>query len=58
LGYWRIFELEGLSPEAEKAREKIFRNVAGLSRLAGVQQAQIEASKAGTVVPPKAAQPK
>jgi acyl-[acyl-carrier-protein] desaturase len=43
LGHWRIDELEGLSAEAEKAREKIFKNVAGLTRLAAAQKARIEA---------------
>jgi acyl-[acyl-carrier-protein] desaturase len=43
IGYWGIFELEHLTPEAERAREKISRNLAGLSRLAAVQQAQIAA---------------
>ncbi|MGA2530265.1 MAG: acyl-ACP desaturase [Acidimicrobiales bacterium] len=47
LGYWHIFELEGLSPEADKARDKIFRNVAGLTRLAAAQQAHIAALHAG-----------
>ena len=46
LGYWRISDLEGLSPEAEKAREKIFKNVAGLTRLAAAQQARIAAMQA------------
>jgi len=43
LAYWRIFELEGLSPEAERAREKLSKNVAGLTRLAAAQQARIAA---------------
>ncbi len=43
IGYWGIFELEHLTPEAERAREKISRNLAGLSRLAVVQQGQIAA---------------
>ena len=46
LGYWRIFELEGLSAEAEQAREKLCRNVAGLTRLAAAQQARIAALQA------------
>jgi acyl-[acyl-carrier-protein] desaturase len=46
LAYWRIFELEGLSPAAEQAREKMSRNVAGLSRLAAAQQARIAALEA------------
>jgi acyl-[acyl-carrier-protein] desaturase len=43
LGHWRIFELEGLSPEAERAREKLSKNLAGLVRLAAAQQARIAA---------------
>jgi acyl-[acyl-carrier-protein] desaturase len=43
LGHWRIFELEGLSPEAERAREKLSKNLAGLARLAAAQQARIAA---------------
>jgi acyl-[acyl-carrier-protein] desaturase len=43
LGYWRVFELEGLSPEAERAREKLGKNVAGLTRLAAAQQTRIAA---------------
>ena len=43
VGYWRIFELEGLSPEAERAREKLSKNLAGLVRLAAAQQARIAA---------------
>jgi len=43
LGHWRIFELEGLSPEAERAREKLSKNLAGLTRLAAAQQARIAA---------------
>ncbi len=39
--YWRIFELEGLSAEAEKAREKLHKNMTGLTRLAAAQQARI-----------------
>ena len=46
LDYWRLFDLEGLSPEAEKAREKIDRNVAGLARLAAAQQVRIAALQA------------
>jgi acyl-[acyl-carrier-protein] desaturase len=43
LGHWKIFELEGLSPEAERAREKLSKNLAGLARLATAQQARIAA---------------
>ncbi len=43
LGHWKIFELEGLSPEAERAREKLSKNLAGLARLAAAQQARIAA---------------
>jgi acyl-[acyl-carrier-protein] desaturase len=46
LEHWRLSELDGLSPEAEKAREKIFKNVAGLTRLAAAQKARIEALQA------------
>jgi len=46
LEYWGLDALGGLSPEAEKAREKISRNVAGLARLAGVQQTRIAALQA------------
>jgi acyl-[acyl-carrier-protein] desaturase len=46
LAYWRIFELDGLSAEAEQAREKVSRNVAGLTRLAAAQQARIAAMHA------------
>ena len=38
---WRLFDLEGLSDEAERAREKIDKNVAGLTRLAAAQQVRI-----------------
>jgi acyl-[acyl-carrier-protein] desaturase len=44
--YWKIFEIEGLSDEAERAREKIAKNLAGLIRLAAAQQARIEALQA------------
>ena len=47
LDHWQIAKLEGLSPDAEHAREKIFKNVAGLSRLATAQQAHIATLKAG-----------
>ncbi len=43
LDAWRLFDLEGLSPEAEKAREKIDKNVSGLARLAVAQQVRIAA---------------
>jgi acyl-[acyl-carrier-protein] desaturase len=43
---WQLFDLEGLSPEAEKARDKIAKNVAGLTRLAAAQQARIAAVQA------------
>ena len=46
LGYWRLFELEGLSAEADQAREKIAKNLAGLTRLAAAQQARIAALQA------------
>jgi acyl-[acyl-carrier-protein] desaturase len=46
LEYWRIFELEGLSPEADRARDKLAKNVAGLTRLAATQQARIAALRA------------
>jgi acyl-[acyl-carrier-protein] desaturase len=46
LGYWRIFDLEGLSGEADRAREKIGKNVAGLTRLAAAQQARISSLQA------------
>ena len=46
LSYWRIFDLEGLSAEADQAREKIGRNLAGLTRLAAAQQARIAALQA------------
>jgi len=38
LSYWRIFDLEDLSAEADQAREKMSRNLAGLTRLAAAQQ--------------------
>ncbi len=41
LDSWRLFDLEGLSAEADQARDKIGRNVAGLTRLAAAQQARI-----------------
>src|SRR5271165_17425 len=46
LDYWRLNDLEGLSAEADKAREKIRRNVAGLARLAVAQQTRIAALQA------------
>jgi len=46
LSYWGIFGLEGLSSEANQAREKIGRNIAGLTRLAAAQQARIAALQA------------
>jgi acyl-[acyl-carrier-protein] desaturase len=46
LDYWRIFEIEGLSAEAERAREKMAKNVAGLTRLAAAQKARIDALQA------------
>jgi acyl-[acyl-carrier-protein] desaturase len=46
LSYWRIPELEGLSAEADEAREKMIKNVAGLTRLAAAQQARIAAFQA------------
>ena len=57
LSYWRIFELESLSPEAERAREKMSRNLAGLTRLAAVQQAQIAAVRESLGDQPGQAQP-
>ena len=46
LSHWRIFDLEGLSAEADQAREKMVRNLAGLTRLAAAQQARIAALQA------------
>ena len=46
LSYWRIFDLEGLSAEASLAREKMGRNLAGLTRLAAAQQARIASLQA------------
>jgi len=46
LAHWRLFDVEGLSVEADKARDKIARNVAGLTRLAAAQQARIAALQA------------
>jgi hypothetical protein len=46
LSYWRIFDLEGLSAEASQAREKMGRNLAGLTRLAAAQQARIASLQA------------
>ncbi|MHB1986376.1 MAG: acyl-ACP desaturase [Acidimicrobiales bacterium] len=43
LSTWRIFELEGLSPEADRARDKIGKNVSGLTRLAAGQHERIAA---------------
>ena len=40
---WRLFDLEGLSEEAERARDKIDKNVAGLTRLAAAQRSRIAA---------------
>ena len=41
LDYWHLSDLEGLSPQADRARDKIEKNVAGLTRLAAAQQARI-----------------
>ena len=46
VAYWNLFELEGLRPEAERAREKIAKNIAGLTRLAAAQQTRIDALRA------------
>jgi acyl-[acyl-carrier-protein] desaturase len=46
VAYWHLFELEGLRPEAERAREKIAKNIAGLTRLAAAQQTRIDALRA------------
>lgn len=46
LEYWGIFELEGLSPEAEQARERIYRNLGALDRIAALQQSKIAATRA------------
>jgi acyl-[acyl-carrier-protein] desaturase len=46
LSYWQIFELEGLSAGANQAREKMARNLTGLTRLAAAQQARIAALQA------------
>jgi acyl-[acyl-carrier-protein] desaturase len=44
LAAWDIDTVAGLNEEGEKAREKIHRNVAGLSRLAATHRRKIEAS--------------
>jgi acyl-[acyl-carrier-protein] desaturase len=41
LDYWRVDEVDGLSSEAEVAREKIRKNVTGLSRLAAEEQRRL-----------------
>jgi len=46
LSCWRIFDLEGLSAEASRARDKIGKNLAGLTRLAAAQQARIASLQA------------
>jgi len=43
ISYWGILELEGLDAEAERAREKISKNLSGLARLASAQRARIAA---------------
>jgi len=40
---WELDDLEGLSPDGERARERIARNVAGLDRLAGAQRQKLAA---------------
>jgi len=46
LSCWRIFDLEGLSAEASRARDKMAKNLAGLTRLAAAQQARIASLQA------------
>ena len=46
LDAWKIFDLEGLSAEADQARDKIAKNVSGLTRLAASQQMRIAAMQA------------
>ncbi|MHB8245700.1 MAG: acyl-ACP desaturase [Acidimicrobiales bacterium] len=41
LNTWQLFKLEGLSAAAERAREKIAKNVAGLTRLAAAHQVRL-----------------